>query len=181
MSVPPDYLYNLVAKFPVNLLRYFGIPGGQNPSSIRRDYQPVLDLWEWITSSNSKAYQSAGTGVPAGGAGSFLLIPAAAVDQAFVLEYTIRMTPIGAGGGDFEFVPAIQVQSGSGVEVAIGPPARTLATGAASANEVMVCRNERPFFFGPNAVGYSSIVRKNTLVNAGTMFGYLRYVDLHIT
>lgn len=178
MSVPPDFLYNQLSRFPKNLLKWFGIPGGQNPASIRRDYQPVFDLWEWLSSGDSIAFQSGGTGVPAGGAGSFLLQTVTPGEMHYVLDYTIRMTPIGAGGGDFQFVPAIQTQAGSGVEVAVGEPTRTLATGAASANEVMVCSNRRPFFLGPNAVGYSSIVMKNTLANAGTMFAYLRYVNL---
>lgn len=179
MSVPPDYLYNQLSRFPNSLLRWFGIPGGQNPSMIRRDYQPVLDLWEWLTSSNSAAFQSAGTAIGAGAAGSFVIhaIPPSG-GMSYVLDYTLRMTPIGVAGGDFSMVPCLQTQAGSGVEVAIGDPVRTIATGAASAGEVMVARNARPFFLGPNAVAYSAIVTKNTLGNAATLFGYFRYVEL---
>lgn len=180
MSVPPDFLYQQLSRIPKNLLRYFGIPGGQNPQTLRRDYQPILDLWEWIASADSQAFQTAGTGIVAGGAGSYVIQATSVSNHQFVLDYTVRMTPIGAGGGDFEWVPALQTQAGSGVECAVGPPTRTLSTGAASAGEVMVCRAERPFFLGPNAVGYSVIVRKNTLALGGTAFGYLRYVDLNL-
>lgn len=178
MSVPPDYLYNQISRFPLNLLRYFGIPGGANPASIRRDYQPVFDLWEWLSSSNSKAVQVSGAAIAAGTGGSFLLGTAPAVQHQYVLDYTIRFTPVGAGGGDFAAIPTFQAQQGSGVEVAVGPMVRTIGTGAASANEVIVLRAERPFFFGPNAVGYGGIVTKNTLVNAITPFFYFRYIDL---
>lgn len=181
MSVPPDYLYNQISRFPQNLLRYFGIPGGQNPSSIRRDYQPVFDLWEWLSTSNSLAFQTGGTGIVAGGAGSYVISPFGnASGHQYCIEYTVRMTPIGAGGGEFACVPAIQVQAGSGVEVAVGAPARTIGTGAGTANEVIVARADRPFFIGPNAVGYSIICTKNTLAAGATMFGYVRYVDLAV-
>lgn len=179
MSVPPDFLYQQLSRFPKNLLKWFGIPGGQNPSTLARDYQPVLDLWEWLASGESQAFITAGTGIVAGGAGSYIIDPVSSpTGHVYVLEYTIRFTPIGAGGGEFACVPAIQVQQGSGVEVAVGDVARTISAGAASAGEVIVARADHPFFLGPAAVAFSLISTKNTLVNAATAFGYIRFVTL---
>lgn len=172
-QLPPDYLYRQLSKFPLGLLRYFGIPSGANPQEIRTDYQPVLDLWEWLGTTNAEYAQTPGAVVLAGAAGSQLIGAVTSSQIQWVRDFTIRSTPVGAGGGVMTGFPAIQVQAGSGVEVITGD-----GSGVSNAGEIFMCRASDPYFLGPNAVGHSIIIGRNTLVNNITLFGYFRYVNL---
>lgn len=183
-NVPPDFLYRQLNKFPRGLLKYFGIPQGQNPQLLESTYQPVLDLWEWIASTPENQIVAVGSGVAIGGgiAGTVNLL--SLFRFSYVLEYTIRTQPIPAGGGDFAMVPTIQPNVTTGVELAVGPPVRTVRLGAATVGEVVVARSERPFFFGlPESSGVprsilGAIVTAAGVAGAFQAFGYIRYVAL---
>lgn len=172
-QVPPNFLYRQLSRFPVGLLRWFGIPSGSNPQELQTNYQPVLDLWEWLTSTNASYLITAGTVVNAATAGTFLLHTINSAHGLYVLDYTIRSTPL-VGAGVVTVSPSIQPQAGTGVEVVMGPPSTTGIGGGA----IVLCRADKPFFVGPNAVGLSSIVSTNGSANPCTLFGYVRYVNL---
>lgn len=182
-GVPPDFLYKQLSRFPSNLLRWFGIPSGQNPQEIHPSYQPILDLWEWlVTSPTNAAVIGPTAGVAVGGAIAGTVTIAQVNSHLFVRDYTIRCQPIPAGGGEFAICPTIVPVPAAGVEVMVGQRARTQQVGAATAGEIITCFADRPFFIGGYGAGancqLSAIINCNTVAGAFQAFGYYRFVQL---
>lgn len=181
-NVPPDFLYKQLARFPRGLLKYFGIPQGQNPQLLEPTYQPILDLWEWLACTPENEVLILGNNVTTtpGATGSLILLNLTRF--MWVREYTIRTTPVGAGGGTLRFVPSIQPNFQSGVELIVGDPQDDPVP---SAGDVLCAYAKRPFFIGvpPTAGGaaqsaLSCIRLSSSIANNLDLVAYVRGVFL---
>jgi hypothetical protein len=183
-QLPPDFLYKQLSRFPNKLLKWFGVPMGQNPQVLEASYQPILDLWDWLACSPGNHVLEFSTGVAVGGAtvGTVILFNNIQ-PMLYVRDYTIRTQPIPAGGGDWSIAPSIQPFKPSGTEVLVGRQQRTNLLGAATVGETVTAYADRPFFVGGFGSAASSsaiggIIQTNTVAGAFQALGYMRYVNL---
>jgi len=181
-NVPPDFLYKQLAKFPRGLLKFFGIPQGQNPQLIESSYQPILDLWEWLACTPENETLILGSNVTSlpGATGTLALLNLSRF--MYVHEYTIRSTPVGAGGGSVRLVPSVQPNFNSGVELILGDPFDNFTS---SAGDIVVAYARQPFFVGlpptPGGAAQSALscIRLfNSLVDNIDFVPYVRGVFL---
>lgn len=177
---------DVIQIIPEGLLRFLGVySGGENPSSVGKQIQPVTNVIEYYENAQELRVTD-NVSIAAGGAlGEFAFSNAASLpgvcpqDETWhILAYSIRGT-IPAAVTACRIQPTVQVSpkypGGAPVQfsVIVGPPVDKTAS---ALSQIITAAADRPFWVPPGGVLGGITLSLDPLASAFNVFSYVRMV-----